>query len=153
MDDAMRHGKILTGALALLVVLTGCAGSDTGNPSPASGGASASHEPVRIRDLHNQFMTDRSRAEKKCYGRSVTVRAVVLKTGASEYGTPTIEASDVENGTHLASIVLPYDDRRAESFRRLESVKTGQGITATGTCNVFADRNNVLIFKNAEIIE
>ncbi|WP_434598945.1 hypothetical protein [Streptomyces sp. A5-4] len=83
----------------------------------------------------------------------MTVQAVALKTGASEYGTPAIEASDAENGTHLASIVLPYDDRRAESFRRLESVKIGEEIVVTATCNVFADRNNVLIFKDSEIIE
>ncbi|GAA2974196.1 OB-fold protein [Streptomyces enissocaesilis] len=151
----MRHGKILTGALALLVVLTGCAGAGAEDPAftPASGGASATPTPVQIRDLHDQFTNDRTRAEKECYGQSVTVRAVVLKTGASEYGTPTIEASDVRNGTHLASIVLPYDDRRAESFRRLESVKTGQEIAATATCNVFVDRNSILIFKNAEIVE
>lgn len=151
----MTHGKKLTGVLALLVVLTGCAGAGTEDPRAvsASGDASATRAPVRIRDLHDQFMADRSRAEKECYGQSVTVRAVVLKTGASEYGTPTIEASDVENGTHLVSIVLPYDDRRAESFRRLESFKAGQEIAATATCDVFADRNNVLILKNAEITE
>lgn len=149
----MRHRRTLTGTLALLVGLTGCTGAGAGTPTSASGNTSASHNPTPIRALHAQFMNDRSRAEKECYGQSVTVRAVVLKTGASKYGTPTIEASDVENGTHLISIVLPYDDRRAKSFRRLESVKTGQDIVATGTCDVFADHNNVLIFKNSEIIE
>jgi hypothetical protein len=152
----MRHGKILVGTLALFVGLTSCTGAGAGTRASASApaaGTTASSAPISIRDLHDQFTSDRSRAEKKCYGRSVTVRAVVLKTGASEYGTPTIEASDVENGRHLVSLVLPYDDRRAESFRRLESVKTGQEIVATGTCHLFADSNDTLVFKNSEIIE
>ncbi|MEV0850390.1 hypothetical protein AB0J21_31775 [Streptomyces sp. NPDC049954] len=158
----MRHGTVLPGALALLVVLTGCtaagAGRSTGG-ARSSGDTGGSHAPVDltgtvgVRDLHDLFTADRSRAEKECYGQTVTVRAVVLKTGASEYGTPTIEASDVEHGTHLASIVLPYDGRRAESFRRLEKVRDGQEIVASATCDVFADRNSVLIFKNAEIVE
>lgn len=108
---------------------------------------------VTLGDLHAWFMADRSRAEEECYGSTVTVRAVVLTTGPSEFGTPTIEASDVRNGTHLASVVLPYDDRREASFRRLESVATGQEIVAAATCDVFAERNNVLIFKNSEIVE
>ncbi|GJF31641.1 hypothetical protein KNE206_43410 [Kitasatospora sp. NE20-6] len=166
----MRNGTMLTGALALLVGLTGCsaAGAGTravGGSAPARAAASAPGSAgapragagltgtVPIRDLHDLFVADRSRAEQQCYGRSVTVRAVVLKTGASEYGTPTIEASDVENGAHLVSIVLPYDDRRAASFRRLESVGIGREIVATATCDVFADRNGVLILKNSEIIE
>ncbi|MGW5637974.1 hypothetical protein [Streptomyces sp. NPDC003832] len=146
-----RLGAVLTGALALLLILTGCAGA--GESTSASAPDRSPRAAVPIRDLHDRFISDRSRAERECYGRSVTVRAVVLNTGASEFGTPTIEASDVANGPRLASIVLPYDDRRAESFRRLESVETGQEITATATCNVFVDDDRVLIFKNADITE
>ncbi|GAA3293798.1 hypothetical protein [Streptomyces cinereospinus] len=147
-----RRGVLLAGAVALLVGVTGCSADDSG-----SGSTSASRTPVNvadavpIRDLRDSFLTDRARAERECYGRSVTVRAVVLTTGASEFGTPTIEASDVPGGTHLASIVLPYDDRRAESFRRLESVEVGQEIVAVATCNVFVDGDDFLVLKNSDI--
>ncbi|MDX6738574.1 hypothetical protein [Actinocorallia sp. A-T 12471] len=52
----------------------------------------------------------------------------------------------------LVNIVLPYDDRRAESFRALEGVEVGQEIVATGTCEIFAERTNALVLKGSEIV-
>ncbi len=150
-----RRGAFLAGALVFLAGVTGC----TADTRPARGGAGASHAPVDltgtvpVRDLRDWFVADPSLAEKECYGRTVRVRAVVLNTGPSEFGTPTIEVSDVRGGDYLAAVVLPYDDRREASFRRMESIDPGQEIVASATCDVFAEEDRAVIFKNAEIID
>ncbi|MFF5075451.1 hypothetical protein ACFY36_00225 [Actinoplanes sp. NPDC000266] len=155
MTIAMRTPFRWVPALTV-AILVGVAGCSAGGARASAAGASATSAElagtVEIRDLHNLFTADRSRAQDQCYGHTVTVRAVVLSTGASKYGTPAIEASDAAGGPHLGTFVLPYDGRRAESFRRLESVEDGREIVVTGSCNVFSDRTNVLIFKDTRIV-
>jgi hypothetical protein len=108
---------------------------------------------MNIRDLHNEFAADRSAAERAYYGKFLTLTGISIRTGESQYGTPVVDVSDAPGGQHLAIFVLPFDHRKAASFRRVRSVPLGVAVTVKGECRVFSEDGTVLVIKECKILE
>ncbi len=107
---------------------------------------------MQIRELHSAFNTDQPAAERKYLGKIVQAQGVSLYVGESRYGTPIIEVSDVADGIHIATFVLPYDDRRMQSFKRLKSVRLGTTVVVSGECRLYDKHDDYIVFKQCEIL-
>lgn len=109
-------------------------------------------QPIKIRDLHKEFTVNRAAAERAYYGKLLTLEGVSIRTGASEYGTPVVDVSDVAGGFHLAIFVLPFDHRLMKSFKLVRSVPLGVTVTVQGKCRVFSEDGTVLVIKQCKIL-
>ena len=86
------------------------------------------------------------------WGILPTLEGVSIRTGASEYGTPVVDVSDVAGGFHLAIFVLPFDHRLMKSFKLVRSVPLGVTVTVQGKCRVFSEDGTVLVIKQCKIL-
>lgn len=109
-------------------------------------------EPMKIRELHNEFAADRTSAEHAYYGKFLTLEGVSIRTGKSQYGTPVVEVSDIPEGPILAIFVLPFDHQIKESFRLVRSVPLGVTVIVKGECRVFSEDGTVLVIKECKLL-
>ncbi len=107
--------------------------------SPGARCAETAQTAVEAAALRQAFADDRSAAESRYIGKSITVTGIVLSTGMSIYLTPNVVLSDREKGEVKVICVLPRLDAG-----KLDDFKPGQRVTMTGRGYRLSERGVVM---------
>ncbi|MGE6356659.1 OB-fold protein [Flavobacterium sp. NPDC079362] len=100
-----------------------------------------------VKELHDAFINDRSKAEKLYKNKIVTIKGVVVYVGPDIYALPSIELSDKKDGVTMKLCVLPVSD-----YLKLRKYSKGQTLVITGEARDLY-KESILVVKECKIVE
>lgn len=102
---------------------------------------------ITVKELYNAFTNNRTKAEKKCLNRIITVKGIVVYAGPDMYSLPSLELAEKIGETSHVLCVLPILD-----YPKILKGTKGEEAVIRGQVHVFHN-NTTIVMKKCKILK